>query len=130
MGNQAKGEIPPEEGALTARRLSRGSDELAALDDRIVERINTLRAFLGKPSDWSPVPAPEPITAEVHPVGPRDHPMAGRMAVTQIGGESLAEIDRRLNGRINALRALAGKSDDWQPSRERAPQGTPRRYGS
>lgn len=133
MGNRAKNPIPPSRGGLTVRRLGRGSDELAALDARIVERINALRAFLGKAPDWQPTPAPQPVAAEVHPVGLSGHHVAGRLAVTESGGESLADIDRRLNDRINALRAMQGKSADWQPGTGAggAAEGTARRgYGT
>jgi hypothetical protein len=130
MSNQAKTPDPAPQGDLTRLRLHRGGDELASLDGRLVERINALRAFLGKTPDWQPAAAPRPAIAEVQPAAVTDHRPSGRLAVTEVGGESLADIDRCLNDRINAMRAYLGKSTDWQPSGRAAEAAPRRRYGA
>jgi|GEM_PF-6421138 len=103
-----------------ATPLRRGADELAALTDRITAGINAMRRALGKPVDWAPEPQPVPIPVPAEPDRRGPARRTARLAVSQIGGESLADIDRRLNERINALRAFQGKRPDWQPSAARA----------
>jgi hypothetical protein len=89
---------------------------LARADRQVTERINALRGALGKVTGWLPVPEPVPVPVPVGPERGIPARRGGRLALEEIDGESMADIDRRLQGRINAMRACLGKTPDWQPA--------------